>query len=307
MEYVIETQRLTRCFGAREVVSSLNLKIPKGCIYGFLGRNGAGKSTTIRMLLGLLEPTRGSATVLGEDCQKLRPEIRGRIGYQAEGHQVYGWMSVKELRDFQKGTFGRWNDDVFEGVIRHFDLKPKDKAKNLSRGQRAGLCLGLTLAPEPELPILDDPALGLDAVARRSLLQAMVYVTRQGDQSILFSSHMLSDVGRVADRIAVLDGGILRAECALDTFRDRIRQVAMTFDDMPQTLPALPGLLQTSRTGSEIVLTFANYDERAASALSALGPRSMAETTLGFEDAFIAYTSARGEQSFLLGGKESTS
>ena len=194
MEYVIETDDLTRYYRSKPVVNAVNLRIPKGSIYGFLGRNGAGKSTTIKMMLGFVTPTRGSSAVFGENSLNLSPTTRGRIGYLAEGHNVYGWMTVNECRDFQRGTYGKWNDDLFVRVIQHFGLSLKDKARDLSRGQRAGLCLALTLAPEPELLLLDDPALGLDPVARHSLLQAMVFVTRGGEQTILFSSHMLADV-----------------------------------------------------------------------------------------------------------------
>ena len=176
-EFVIETRGLTRYYGARCIVNELSLQIPRGCVFGFLGRNGAGKSTTIRMLMGLVQPTRGAATLFGQDCARLTPEIRARVGYLAEGHFVPGWMTASDAERFQSGTYRRWNADLYQTVISHFRLSPATRAKEMSRGQRAGLCLALTLAPEPELLILDDPSLGLDAVARQSLLQAMLYVT----------------------------------------------------------------------------------------------------------------------------------
>jgi ABC-2 type transport system ATP-binding protein len=305
MEYVVETENLTRYFGKKPVVDSLNLRIPKGSIYGFLGRNGAGKSTTIKMLLGFMQPTRGSATVFGEDSTRLSPMTRGRIGYLGEGHYVYGWMTVNELRDYQRGTYGKWNDDLFFGVIDHFGLSLKDKAKNISRGQRAGLCLALTLAPEPELLVLDDPALGLDPVARHSLLQAMVFVTRNGDQTILFSSHMMADVERVVDRIAVLDHGVLLAECSLDTFRQSVRQFVLSFKGSPPELETLPGLLQQVRTDHELIVTLANPAPETIARLHALAPGSLIETSLGLEDAFINYLSEPGTSSFLTGDKSS--
>ncbi|HWB58996.1 MAG TPA: ATP-binding cassette domain-containing protein [Chthoniobacteraceae bacterium] len=104
-EVVIQTRGLTRYYGKKCVVNQLDLKIPRGLVYGLLGRNGAGKTTTIRMLLGLVEPTRGSATILGHDCGKLTPELRARIGYLAEGHHVYGWMTVRECGKFQSAFY----------------------------------------------------------------------------------------------------------------------------------------------------------------------------------------------------------
>jgi ABC-2 type transport system ATP-binding protein len=119
-------------------------------VFAFLGRNGSGKSTTIRMLLGLLQPDRGEASVLGCDSRHLTPGMRARIGYLTEEHQLYGWMSVREAGDFQPAFYPRWNEKIFRGVIGHFGLKPEARVKHLSRGMRAGLCLALTLAPDPE-------------------------------------------------------------------------------------------------------------------------------------------------------------
>lgn len=299
-DYVIETRGLTRYFGHKQVVMPLDIAVPRGSIFAFLGRNGAGKSTTIRMLLGLLEPTRGSAIILGEDSLHLSPEVRARIGYLAEGHHVYGWMTVRECERFQASFYPRWNKAIFEGVIQHFGLDPKTHAKNLSRGERAGLCLALTLAPEPELLILDDPALGLDPVARRSLLQSMIYVTRSTQQTIFFSSHILADVERVADHIAILHDGVLRASCSLDTFRQRVRQIVLKFPGQTPTLPPISGLIQSFRTAGEISLTIANYNDATARLLGTLGAQRVEEVPLSLEDAFISYLGERGEKSFFL-------
>jgi ABC-2 type transport system ATP-binding protein len=297
---VIQTRKLTRYFGSKKVVDSLDLQVPRGSVFGFLGRNGAGKSTTIRMLLGLLEPTRGSATVLGHDSRRLSPEVRARIGYLAEGHHVYGWMSVEECGRFQSAFYRHWNNAVFRAVIKHFALHPKAKARDLSRGERAGLCLALTLAPEPELLILDDPAIGLDPVARRSLLESMIYVTRGENRTIFFSSHLLSDVERVADRIAILDRGVLRVDCRLETFRNRVRQYVLHFGGDPPSLPAIPGLLHSFRTEREISLTIANCNDETEKLLHSVGAERMEQTTIGLEDAFISYLGDRGERSFFL-------
>ena len=301
-EPVIRTSGLTRYYGKKCVVNQLNLEIPRGLVFGLLGRNGAGKTTVIRMLLGLLEPTRGGATILGHDCGKLTPEIRERIGYLAEGHHVYGWMTVRECGKFQSAFYANWNDDLFFKIVRHFRLDEGAAAGRLSRGQRAGLCLALTLAPEPELLVLDDPALGLDPVARRSLLESIVFVTRGAGRTILFSSHLLSDVERVADRIAVIDRGLLKAECTVDQFRAHVRQFVLNFPGVPPPLPKLPGLLYSFRTEGEVTATFANangIEEQLRKITD-----DVEETPLGLEDAFIAYVGERGEKTFFLDNKE---
>jgi ABC-2 type transport system ATP-binding protein len=295
---VIEIDHLTKFYGSHEIVRDLSLTVQPGSIYGFLGRNGAGKTTTIRILLGFEEPTRGRTRVLGEDSRRLSPEARARIGYLPEGHHVYGWMTVRACGEFQASFFPKWNQDVFEAVITHFRLEAKMKAGHLSRGQRAGLCLALTLAPEPELLVLDDPALGLDPVARRSLLQSMLYVTRQPNRTILFSSHLLSDVERVADRIAVLDGGVLRADCTVETFRQRLRHYVLKFRETPPAMPPLPGLLESFRTDRELLVTLANPTPEIEARFDALHPESIEQVAMTLEDAFVSYVGERGEKTF---------
>ena len=295
---VIEIDHLTKFYGTREIVRDLCLTVPPGSIYGFLGRNGMGKTTTIRILLGIEEPTRGGTRVFGEDSSRLSPATRARIGYLPEGHYVYGWMTVRECGRFQASFFPNWNQEVFDAVITHFRLDPKMKAGHLSRGQRAGVCLALTLAPEPELLVLDDPALGLDPVARRSLLQSMLYVTRQPHRTILFSSHLLSDVERVADRIVVLDGGALRADCTVEMFRQHVCHFVLTFRDTPPPTPPLPGLLESFRTDRELLITLANVSPEIEARIAELRPESIEQVEMALEDAFISYVGERGEKTF---------
>ncbi|RYG65107.1 ABC transporter ATP-binding protein [bacterium] len=299
-DIIIETQGLTRFYGEKKVVDSLDLSIARGTVTGFLGRNGAGKTTTIRMLLGLVEPTRGTSTVFGEPSLELSPETKGRIGYLAEGHHVYEWMTVKESGRFQKSFYPRWNQDVFDGIIGHFDLDPKKLGKHLSRGQRAGLCLALTLAPEPELLVLDDPGLGLDTVMRRTLLEALIYVTRQDNCTILFSSHIMSDIERVADHLCVIDHGTVRANCSVDTFRESIVKMVLRFDGEAPAAPQLPNLLQSTRNQSDLSVVVANYDEAAAAALQKLGARDMVQVPMTLEEASVAYLDESGEKNFFL-------
>jgi ABC-2 type transport system ATP-binding protein len=301
---VIQLRGLTKYFGKSPAVYELNLEVPRGCVFAFLGRNGSGKTTTIRMALGLVQPTRGGGSILGCDIRKLTPEIRGRIGYLTEEHQLYAWMTVKQCAEFQSQFYPRWNDKVFRGVIGHFHLKPEAKVKDLSRGERAGLCLALTLAPDPELLILDDPALGLDPVARRSLVESMIFLTRRSDRTIFFSSHDLADVERVADHIAVLDHSILRACCPIDAFRTKVRHMLLSFPGEPPRLPEIPGLLQAFRTQNQLRLVCVERNGAARKVVDALAPTSVEMLPLSLEDAFLSYLGDRGEKSFILADLE---
>jgi ABC-2 type transport system ATP-binding protein len=300
---VIEARGLTRYFGGKCAVNGLSFRVPRGSVLAFIGRNGAGKTTTIRMLLGLLPPTRGSSTILGHDSQALPPEARARIGYMAEGHPVYAWMRVSECEGFQSGCYEHWNRDIFAAVIDYFAIASRTNAGDLSHGQRAGLHLAMTLAIEPELLVLDDPATGLDPAARRSLLEAMIYFTRSRQRTILFSTHLLDDVERVADHVAILDYSVLRAACSVETFRERVRQVSVQFPAAPpRDLPPIAGLLRATRDENQLALIIANYNGRIERELEALGAEVVDDQPLGLEDALIAYVGRQGEKHLLRPG-----
>ncbi len=296
---VIEARGLTRYFGPKCAVDSVSFQVPRGSVFAFIGRNGAGKTTTIRMILGLLEPTRGSARILGQDSAALLPETRARIGYMAEGHPVYSWMRVGQYAGFQRGFYPHWNQEIFASVIDYFAIDQRTKAGHLSHGQRAGLHLAMTLAIEPEILMLDDPATGLDPAARRSLLEAMIYFTRNRERTIFFSTHLLDDVERVADYVAVLDYSVLRVCASVDTFRERVRRLVARFPaEPPRQLPAIPGLLRVTRSDNELSLVVANLHGRTEHNLEALGALAVDEQPISLEDALIAHVGRQGDRSF---------
>jgi ABC-2 type transport system ATP-binding protein len=298
---VIETHNLTRYFGSKCAVDTISLSVPRGSVFAFIGRNGAGKTTTIRMILGLLEPTRGTSTILGYESNKLPPEARARVGYMAEGHPVYAWMRVGQYEGFQRGFYEHWSHQIFASVIDYFNISTRTKAGHLSHGQRAGLHLAMTLAIEPEILMLDDPATGLDPSARRSLLEAMIYFTRNRERTIFFSTHLLDDVERVADYVAVLDYSVLRVCCSADTFRERVRRLVARFTgEPPRNLPPIPGLLRATRTENELSLIIANFNGRTEHDLEALGALAVDEQPISLEDALIAHVGRQGDKSFLL-------
>ena len=177
-EIVLETKGLTKYYGGTLAVDHMDLEIPRGCICGFVGRNGAGKTTAIKLMLGLLNPTAGSSRLLGCDSSALTPAIRQRIGYVTEGHRLFRWMTIGGLEKFQRAFFPKqWGDKFFADMIEYFELSKKQKIKYLSNGQRAQVSLALALAPNPELLIMDDPTLGLDAAIRRQFLEVVTSIT----------------------------------------------------------------------------------------------------------------------------------
>lgn len=299
-DFVIRANNLTRYFGRKCAVNQVNLSVPRGSVFALLGRNGSGKTTLIRMLLGLLAPTRGTAEVLGSNSAELTASVRGRVGYMTESHFSYGWMRIRECAAFQAGSFPHWNSKVFDSVVDYFVLDPDAKAGGLSRGERAGLSLALMLAPEPELLVLDDPALGLDPVARRALVEAMLAVTANKDRTILFSSHLLDDVERVADHLAILDRSVLRVHCPVDDFRERIGRWILAFGDRPPVVPAIRGLIRSSVVDQALHVTIANPDEGTEAELQALGATTVSRAPLSLDQAVIDYLGDRRQRTSLL-------
>ncbi len=297
---VIQTHSLTRYFGQKCAVDQVSMIVPKGSVFAMLGRNGSGKSTFIQLLLGLIQPTFGSAEIFGISSHALSTDILARIGYVPEGHPLPGFFKVQDIHAFQRSYYPQWNEKLFRTLIDHFGLSSKQRVSQLSRGQKAGLALSLAMAPEPSLLIMDDPALGLDPVARRTLLEAMILNTRNAGNTIFFTSHELADVERVADHIAILDRSAMRVCCSLETFRNRVKQINIFLNGHVLTnLPKIPGLLRAVRHGKQLILTIANPSDETRRIVSTISS-TFTESSPTLEDAAIGYLGERGQQISLL-------
>jgi ABC-2 type transport system ATP-binding protein len=291
-DIVLETEGLTKYYGSTLAVEHLNLKIPRGCICGFVGRNGAGKTTAIKLMLGLLNPTAGSSKLLGCDSTELTPAIRQRIGYVTEGHRLFRWMTIGEMEKFQQAFFpNQWDDKFFADMLEYFDLPKKRKIKHLSNGQRAQVSLALALAPNPELLIMDDPTLGLDAAIRRQFLEGMIELIMRQGRTVLFSSHILGDVERVSDRILVIDKGVLRANCSLEQFREAVKKVIFSFTDSAPEKIDIEGVLHSKRVDKQLELTLVGIDdEKIADWANSVGAENYHIVQMSLEDQFIEFT-----------------
>ena len=288
-------KKLTHYYGDTLALDGVSLEVSPGSIFALLGRNGAGKTTALKCLLGFLKPTRGRAVVLGHDSTRMPPELRERIGYVSEGQKLVGWMRVRQLVAFQKASFASFDADLCAGYLKRLDLPGKRRVFQLSRGMRAQLALALALSTRPELVVLDDPAMGLDAVVRREFLEVMIDLIQEEGRTLLFSSHILTDVERVADRVAILDRGVLRIDAPLETIKERIRRYRALFDGDAPPVPEMPGLVRGRRRRNELVLTVVDGNGVVDRTCTGLGARSVESERLSLEDLFIDYTGGKGE------------
>lgn len=263
-ELAIETHGLTRYYGKVEAVRGLSLAVERQCITGFLGRNGAGKSTTIKMLLGMIRPTAGTGRVLGYDiadpAQSL--QIRRRIAYVGEDKGLYGYMTVAELIRFTRSFYPDWQPHIEARLLKAYQLPPGRKVKAISKGMRTKLALLLALTRRPELIILDEPSEGLDPVSIEELLQTLQEV-RAGGTSVFFSSHQLSEVERIADRVLVIDHGQLVMNARLGDLLGNYRNIVMEFgaQALVPTAFALAGVERLRIKGRQVwVLASSNVE-----------------------------------------------
>jgi len=287
---VIEMENLVKYYDGRCILDGVSLAVPRGCIYGLLGRNGSGKTTMIRILLGLEPPTRGHTFVLGEDSMRLSAKTHGRVGYVAEGHQLIQRYKVRRLVDLCRGLSLQWNEELFGHLMEMFRLPRDRRIKELSAGMRAQLNLALAMAIDPELLILDDPTLGLDTVARRQFLELAIDVIQRQGRTILFSSHILGDVERIADRIGILVAGRLVVDCTLEQLKSRIKRLRIIFPTQAPDDLYLTEVVNRQAQGREMVLTVANWNPQKQAILETFHPDNCTELPMTLEDIFIECT-----------------
>ena len=289
-EKVIQIENLVKYYDGRCVLDGINLKVPEGCIYGLLGRNGAGKTTIIRILLGIESATRGQTYLLGTESDKLSAKAHGQIGYVAEAHNLIQSYKVGRLIKLCKDLSLQWNDEFFNHLIKTFRLPMDRKVSQLSTGMRAELNLALAMAIDPQLLILDDPTLGLDTVARRQFLELAIEVLQRDGRTILFSSHILSDVERIADRIGILVAGKLVVDCPLEELKKRVKKLRLIFPEEAPGSLHLTEIINQENQGREMVVTIANLNKQKQAVIDTFKPSSCTEIPMSLEDIFIECT-----------------
>lgn len=291
--YAIDTQDLCLRYRGKTALDRLNLALPRGGIHAIVGANGAGKSSLFRILLGFTAPTSGHARVLGCDSGALSPALRGRIGFVNEEHTLPGWMRIAELAAMQARQYARWNADRYAQVLRNFNVQPNQKIAQLSRGERAGVNLALALAQSPDLLILDEPTLGLDVVAKRAFLEALLFITFEEDATIVYCSHQMEEIERVADNLVILERGALRHMSAPADFCERVHLWVAEFPFRVPDLSNLPGVLEVRVIEGLTHLMVFDQNEEFGSRLRLLGARSVHQSQVGLDRAINGFL-ARG-------------
>jgi ABC-2 type transport system ATP-binding protein len=223
----IEFDGVTKAFGSTRAVEELSLAVPQGSVFGLLGPNGAGKTTAIRMLMGHLHPTAGTVRTLGEDPWQHSEATRRRIAYVSENMALPGWMTPQAAIRFCARLYPAWDAELAETLLEELGLPGAERFSSLSKGQRRSLSILLALGQNADLLVLDEPAAGLDPLARRGLLERILEVACAGERTVFISSHILSDLERVVDRVAIIANGQLKLEGELEDLKQSARKLVL--------------------------------------------------------------------------------
>jgi ABC-2 type transport system ATP-binding protein len=287
---VIEVKGLTRKFRRKVAIDNLSLDVPRGCVFGLVGENGAGKTTLINHLLGSYIPQKGTVRVLGADPTKNPEKTLSNVGLLTEDRVMPGWMTVRELIKFTSAFYPDWDPTFAQELLELFQLDSETKVKNLSRGERAKAELLTALAHRPELLILDEPSSGLDVIVRQEILKAIVRDVAGEGRTVFFSSHLLEEVERVSDYVAIMLKGKVVLTDSLENIRENHSRMTIRFKDEPETKPTIPGALSCTGSGHIWTVICNGRQDEIRTELAAQNASIVEEQSPTLEEVFIALT-----------------
>ncbi|MDY0168099.1 MAG: ABC transporter ATP-binding protein [Thermoguttaceae bacterium] len=286
-QVVIAARDVQRRFPGKHVLRGADLEIPQGAVVGLLGKNAAGKSTLIKCILGLLRIDGGTMHVFGEDAWWLSAESKARLGYVPQEVKLYPWMRVRQMIAYTAAFYPAWNTALVDRLVREWDLPPHDRIGPLSVGQLQKLAIILALGHEPDLLVLDEPVAALDPVARRDFLRAILDFMQSENRTILFSTHITSDLERVADRVAILQGGRIVFHDGLDTLKESVKRLRIAAaSELPADF-AVPGALRVEVAGRNALAAIRDAGDGLIDELRARWDATVDVEPLSLEDIFL--------------------
>lgn len=225
MSTAFSLEQITRKFGRVTALNGLSLSVKDGEIYGFLGRNGAGKTTALKMLIGILQPDSGTIEMFGQRIKRVSVELKQKIGYVSQEPAFYPWMTASDLGRFVGSLYPTWDDQEFERLLKLLDVPSKQRSVELSGGTKTKLSLALALASRPQLLLMDEPTTGLDPVARREFNDQLAVLQRVNGTTVFFSSHLVGEVEQLAQRVGIIQAGSARYEGNIQELRETVKRI----------------------------------------------------------------------------------
>ncbi len=284
----VEASDVVVRYGRQTAVDHVSLAVPHGSVYALLGRNGAGKSSLVRCALGQQKPESGSIALLGKDVWRHRTELMERVAVVAEESDAPPQMTVGAISDFCASVYRRWNQDAVDQRLQRFGVPAGARFGDLSKGQRKQVSLALALAIEPELLILDDPTLGLDVVARKSLFDEVIAELAERGITVLLTTHDLAGIETIADRVAIMKDGRLVLDEEMEALKSRFRRLRFASKPPELEQSALrPAVVRRWGNGAEAVVS--NFDDLAFERFrSTAGVNEVEIAPMSLEEIFLA-------------------
>lgn len=289
---IIEIQNLTRRFDKMTALDNVTLSVPEGGVFGLVGENGAGKSTLLKHVLGLLRAESGNVQVFGLDPVTDSVGVLGQIGYLSEDRDMPDWMRVGALMSYTSAFFPNWDQSFADELREMFDLDLKQKVGSLSRGQKARVGLLLAIAHRPPLLVLDEPSSGLDPVVRRDILGAIIRTVADEGRTVLFSSHLLDEVQRVSDYVAMLHQGELVLSQPLDDVLQAHHRLVVRFAEPRDNKPDLQGALRCEGDGREWTVICNGHREAIEAQIAAGNGEIIERSAPSLDEIFVARVNA---------------
>lgn len=288
MADIVEIEHLSRNFGAKQALSEVSYRAGEGLVYGLVGVNGAGKTTLIKHMLGLLRARSGSVRIFGKDPARDPVAVLQEVGYLSEDRDLPDWMTIAQLLTFTEAHYPNWDRAYAQELLETFNLDPANQVKNLSKGMRAQAGLIAAVAHRPRLLILDEPSSGLDAVVREDILNAVLRAVSEDGRTVIFSSHLLDEVERMSDHVTMINAGTVHLDDRLDTLQRRHNSAQVSFEDVPEALPALPGVIGAERQEATWRVVHESTPDAFEAAVKALGGSVASSATATLLEVFIA-------------------
>jgi ABC-2 type transport system ATP-binding protein len=286
-EPVMRADRLHKSFGGRDVLRGIDVVIEPGTVLGLLGSNGSGKTTLIKCALGLLKATGGSVRVFGEDAWALSGVAKARIGYVPQEVTSYPWMRVRQVIAYTAAFYPHWNRAFVGTLCDRWHVPLEERIGSLSTGQLQSVGIILALGHQPEFLVLDEPVASLDPSARRQFLRTLLELLQDRQQTILFSTHITSDLERVAQKVAILGDGKIRFHGDLDDLKDRVKRLRITArHELPATF-AVPGALRCEVAGSHATVSVADFNEEMVAKMRQIWDADVSVNDLNLEEIFV--------------------
>ncbi len=292
MEKIIETMDLTHYYGTKLIYENLNFSVEKGRIFGLLGKNGMGKTTTINILMGFLRPTSGRCIIFGEDSHKLAPRTRARIGLLHEGHIQYDFMTTTQIEKFYAPFFPNWKRDNYYDLVNRLGVPHNQTISSMSCGQRSQVALGLILAQDPELMILDDYSMGLDAGYRMLFLDFMIDYVHTYNKTVFMTSHIIQDMEKIIDDAIILGYQRLLLQMDLQEFKRGFHSYTLRLEN-PTSQPLQDERIKTMELIRDKLTIYTFMKQNEVGALfrdRGVGYLAIAENEMSLEEAFIGLT-----------------